>query len=59
MKVGDLVKMKKGYGSNGIGQLIEVIPGNSRRGFGIKQFMVMWSDGTLMAIAAVIMERVR
>jgi len=58
MKVGDLVKMKKGYGDSGIGQLIGVIPGSSRRGYGIKQFKVMWPDGTLMAISAAIMERI-
>ena len=55
MKVGDLVRMRKGYGDTGVGLLYKVVPSRS----GIKQFIVMWSDATLMAISAAIIERVR
>jgi len=55
MKVGDLVRMRKGYGDSGIGQLIRVVP--SRRG--IKLFTVMWPTGEVRRISAAIIERVK
>jgi len=58
MKVGDLVRMRKGYGGGvlgDIGQLIRVVP--SRRG--IKLFTVMWSTGEVRRISAAIIERVK
>jgi len=55
MKVGDLVRMRKGYGDSGIGQLIKVVP--SRRG--VKLFKVMWATGEIRRISAVIIERVK